>query len=267
MLRSSRAAVGGRAAAALLAGVVAALLAVGLVALVSSVPARSTAPPSTVPPPAASAAPASPAAPASTSVVGLSAVFDDGSRAVGSGIVLTSTGEVLTCDHLVDQARWVTVWSHATGRSYPATLVGVDRTADAAVIQLHDTPDHPTASGLTPARRGDPAGVVAGDSVTAVSSRDTGVPTVTPGAVTALGRSITLTDSAGGTHRLEGLIEFRAALRHGDSGGALVNDAGEVVGMVVAASRDRTDPLVAAVPLDRATATAGAEVRSPGGRR
>ncbi|PVY96728.1 S1C family serine protease [Actinomycetospora cinnamomea] len=272
MLRRFRAPVRGRAAAALLAAVVVALLATGLLALVSSVPARSTTPPSTVPPPAASTTPVPSAArPAASSVVGLSAVFDDGSRAVGSGIVLTSTGEVLTCDHLVDQARWVTAWSYATGRSYPATLVGVDRTADAAVIQLHDSPAHPTASGLTPVRRGDPADLLAGDAVTAVSSRGNGAPTVTPGAVTALGRGITLTDSAGGTHRLEGLIEFRAALRHGDSGGALVNEGGEVVGMVVAASRDPDDPLVAAVPLDRATATAGgragAEVTSPGGRR
>jgi S1-C subfamily serine protease len=234
----------GWAAGALRYTVVAAVL-----ALVLAVPAGSTTPvgPSTD----------RPTAPVASSVVGLSAVFDDGSRALGSGIVLTPTGVVLTCDHLVDQARTVTAWSHATGRSYPATLVDVDRTADVAVIQLHDTPDHPTASGLAAARRGDPAEVVVGDAVTAVSSRSSGAPTVTPGAVTALGRSITLTDSAGGTHRLDGLIELRAVLRHGDSGGALVNDHGEVVGMVVAASRDPVDPRVAAVPIDRVPVPAG----------
>jgi S1-C subfamily serine protease len=244
MTRRSRSRPTGRAGAVLAA--VTAVLAVVVLALVPSATAIPTAPATAAPPPA----------PASSSVVALSAVFDDGARALGSGIVLTTTGEVLTCDHVVDGARTVTAVS-AAGRSYPATLVRFDRSADAAVIQLHDAPDLPTASGLTAARRGDPARLRVGDPVTAVSSRGPGAATTTPGAVTALGRSITLTDSAGGRHRLDGLVEFRAPLRHGDSGGALVDDRGQVVGMVAAASQDPAGTLGAAVPIDRAAAAAG----------
>jgi S1-C subfamily serine protease len=191
--------------------------------------------------------------------VSLSAVFDNGTRAIGNGIVITPTGEVLTCDHVIDQARAVTAVSNATGRSYPATLVGLDRATDAAVIQLHDTPEVATASGLLPARRGQPSPVVVGEAVAAISGAGprVGAPTVTPGTVTALDQSITLTDSAGGRHPLAGLMEFRAALRHGDSGGAVVNDQGEVVGMIVAASHDPAEALGAAVPIDRALASGG----------
>ncbi|NMO92338.1 S1C family serine protease [Actinomycetospora sp. TBRC 11914] len=233
----------------------AAAVVVGVLALAPSALASSTGPPPVGQPPSPTVAPAATAAP---SVVGLSAVFDNGMRAVGSGIVLTATGEVLTCDHVIDHARTVTATSSATGRSYPATLVGLDRTTDAAVIQLHDAPDLPTASGLQPAPRGT-ASPVAGEDVTAVTSGGPGVgaPTVTPGKVTALDQSITLTDSAGGTHRLDGLIEFHAALRRGDSGSALVNDRGEVVGMIVAASHDPAEALGAAVPIDRAVAAGG----------
>jgi S1-C subfamily serine protease len=229
---------------------------VGVLALVPSAIAGSTGPGPADRPPAPTAAPAASAA---SSVVSLSAVFDNGTRAVGSGIVITPTGEVLTCDHVIDQARTVTAVSAATGRSYPATLVGLDRTADAAVIQLHDTPDVPAASGLQAARLAQQSPVTAGEAVTAVTGGGPGVgpPTVTPGTVTASGQSITLPDSAGGMHRLDGLIEFHAALRHGDSGSALVDDAGEVLGMVVAASHDPTEALGAALPIGRAMAVAG----------
>lgn len=248
MTRRSRSALTGRAGAVLAA--VAAVLAVVVLALVPSATASPAAPAPAAPPAAASV-------PASASVVALSAVFDNGTRALGSGIVLTATGEVLTCDHVVDGARTVTVVS-AAGRSYPATLVRLDRSADAAVIQLHDTPGVATATGLTAARRGDPAHLRVGDAVTAVSSRGPGAATVTPGAVTALDQSITLTDSAGGTHRLDGLVEFHAPVRHGDSGGALVDDRGQVVGMIAAASHDPAEALGAAVPIDRVAAAAGA---------
>lgn len=247
----------GTRVAILVAGVVAGVVAVVVLVLTASAWASSTAPPPAGWSASPTAAPAASAA--ASSVVSLSAVFDNGTRAVGSGIVLTPTGEVLTADHVIDQARTVTAVSNATGRSYPATLIGLNRATDAAVIQLHDTPEVPTASGLQAARRGRSGDVVVGEAATAVSSGGPGVggPTVTPGTVTALDQSITLTDSAGGTHRLDGLIEFHGALRHGDSGSALVNDRGEVVGMIVAASHDPAEALGAAVPIDRALAAGG----------
>lgn len=251
-----QAAVSRRAVLSRVTALVPAAVAVVALALVPSAQASSTAAP-----PAAQPAPptAAPAASATAFVVSLSAVFDNGTRALGSGIVITPTGQVLTCDHVIDQARTVTAVSNATGRSYPATLVGLNRATDSAVIQLHDTPEAPTASGVHPAPRGQPAQLGVGEAVTAVSSGAPGAdgPTVSPGTVTGLDQSITITDSAGGEHRLEGLIEFHAALRHGDSGSALINDRGEVVGMVVAASHDPSEALGAAVPIDRAVAADG----------
>lgn len=252
-----QAAVPRRATVISIATLLAAVVAVVVLAFVPAARASLPAPPPAGQAAAPIAAPA--ASSAASSVVSLSATFDNGTRAVGSGIVITPTGKVLTCDHVIDQARTVTAVSGTTGRSYPATLVGLNRSTDAAVIQLHDTPEVDTASGLQPAHRGPPSPVVVGEAVTAVSSGGPGVgaPTVIPGRIVALNQSITLTDSAGGTHPLDGLMEFHAALRHGDSGSALVNGQGDVVGMIVAASHDPAEALGAAVPIDRALAAAG----------
>jgi S1-C subfamily serine protease len=161
-----------------------------------------------------------------TSVLG----YQDG-EAAGTGMVLTSSGEVLTNNHVIAGATSIRVTVVSSGASYAATVVGTDATDDVAVLQLSD------ASGLATAAIGtDPATV--GAAVTGVGNAGgTGVLTAVAGTVTALGQSITATDSTGGSaEQLSGLIETDAAVQPGDSGGPLYDAAGAIIGMDTAAS-------------------------------
>jgi S1-C subfamily serine protease len=153
-------------------------------------------------------------------------------EAMGTGMVLTSNGEVLTNNHVIDGATRITVTVVSTGASYPATVVGTDPSADVAVLHLGH------ASGLTTARLGASPATVA-EAVTAVGNAGgTGTLTAVTGTVTALDQSITATDSNGSNaEHLSGLIQTNAAVRPGDSGGPLYGTAtGRIVGMDTAAS-------------------------------
>jgi S1-C subfamily serine protease len=155
-----------------------------------------------------------------------------GSRAAGTGMVLTSDGEVLTNNHVVDGATGITVTVASTGRTYTATVVGTDPGDDVAVLQLGD------ASGLQTARLSGTAATV-GEAVTGVGNAGgTGTLTAAAGTVTALDQAITASDETGsGTEQLSGLIQTDAAIQAGDSGGPLFDTAtGEVIGMDTAAS-------------------------------
>jgi S1-C subfamily serine protease len=156
-----------------------------------------------------------------------------GATAAGTGIVLTSTGEVLTNNHVVEGATSIKVTDVGNGKTYTAKVVGYDASDDVAVIQLQN------ASGLTTASLGDSSTVQSGDSVTALGNAEGkgGTPSVATGSVTALNQSITASDdSASTSEQLTGLIETNAPIQPGDSGGPLVNAYGEVVGMDTAAS-------------------------------
>jgi S1-C subfamily serine protease len=159
-----------------------------------------------------------------------------GGAAAGTGIILTASGEVLTNNHVIDQATSISVRVVSTGKTYTATVLGSDRVDDVALLQLKG------ASDLQPARLGDSNAVQVGDSVTAVGNAggDGGAPSVVTGQVTDLDQTITATD-AGGTNaeQLTGLIQMNARLQPGDSGGPLYNAAGEVIGMNTAASANR----------------------------
>ena len=153
-------------------------------------------------------------------------------QAAGTGMVLTSDGEVLTNNHVVDGATSITVTVVSTGRSYAATVVGTDPTDDVAVLRLSN------ASGLQTARLSDTAARV-GEAVTGVGNAGgTGTLTAAAGTVTALGQTITASDENGGNaEQLSGLIQTDAAIRAGDSGGPLFDTAtGRVIGMDTAAS-------------------------------
>jgi S1-C subfamily serine protease len=157
-----------------------------------------------------------------------------GAKAAGTGIVLTSNGEVLTNNHVIRGATSIKVTDVGNGRTYTAKVVGYDASKDVAVIQLQN------ASGLTTAALGDSSSVQSGDSVTALGNAGGkgGTPSVATGTVTALNQSITASDEGSGVNaeQLTGLIETNADIQPGDSGGALVNDHGEVIGMNTAAS-------------------------------
>jgi len=155
-----------------------------------------------------------------------------GAESAGTGIVLTSSGEVLTNNHVIEGATSIKVTDIGNGKSYAAKVVGYDATHDVAVIQLQG------ASGLTTASLGDSSTVQAGDSVTALGNAEGkgGTPSVATGTVTALDQSITASDELSGvSEQLTGLIETNAPIQPGDSGGSLVNSYGQVVGMDTAA--------------------------------
>ncbi len=155
-------------------------------------------------------------------------------EAAGTGMVLTSSGEVLTNYHVVHGSTEVTVEIPATGQTYTATVVGHDAGKDVALLQLED------ASGLatiTPDR--DALGV--GDTVTAVGNAGGGGELVAAsGTVTALEQQVTVGDDSGGSETLVGVIQTTAGAQPGDSGGPMFDAQGEVVGMTTAGSQTVT---------------------------
>jgi S1-C subfamily serine protease len=186
----------------------------------------------------------------------------------GTGIVLTSNGEVLTNNHVIDGATSVKVTDVGNGRTYTATVVGYDSSHDVAVLQLQG------ASGLTTASLGDSSTVKAGDNIVALGNAEGkgGTPSEATGSVTALNQSITASDELSGeAEQLTGLIETNANIQPGDSGGSLVNAYGQVVGMDTAASsgssgsqspfgsqsgQDQTTTQAYSIPIDEAVSIA-----------
>src|SRR6266487_1050519 len=175
--------------------------------------------------------------------------------AEGTGIVISSSGLVLTNNHVVDGATQVTVQSNGSGRSYPARVLGTDRTKDVALLQLQG------ASGLKAASIGDSSKVKLGDPVVAIGNLNGqgGPPTVTSGAITALNRTITAGDQgSGNTETLNGVLQTNAQIGSGDSGGPLVNASGQVIGMdTAAASRfGQSQSVGFAIPINHAVSIA-----------
>ncbi len=177
-------------------------------------------------------------------------------QAAGTGIVLTSNGEILTNNHVIDGATSISVTDVGNGQTYKANVVGYDRTGDVAVVQLVG------ASGLqtAPISSSEPS---VGDGVVGVGNAGGagGTPSSAGGSVTALGQSITASDSGGGnSENLTGLIEMNCDIQPGDSGGALVESNGKVVGMDTAASTDSTElggaAQAYAIPIDTALSIA-----------
>src|SRR5437588_3142479 len=158
-----------------------------------------------------------------------------GGAAAGTGIVLTSSGEVLTNNHVIQGATSVDVVVPGTTHHYSAKVVGYDVSADVAVIQLS------SASNLKTASLGDSSKVTTGEAVKALGNAG-GSGTLTPvsGTVTGLGNSITVGDGQSSSERLTGLIETNVALEPGDSGGPLLNSDSQVIGMDTAASTSFT---------------------------
>src|SRR3984957_15813574 len=143
--------------------------------------------------------------------------------AKGTGIVLTSNGEILTNNHVINGATSVSVTDIGNGKTYKATVAGYDETKDVAVLQLTG------ASGLATANLGDSSTVGVGNAVVALGNAEGlgGTPSVATGSVTALDQSITASDESSATsEQLTGLIETNAGIEPGDSGGPLVNGHG-----------------------------------------
>jgi S1-C subfamily serine protease len=173
--------------------------------------------------------PASVAAQVSPGLVDVNTVLGyQGGRAAGTGIVLTSTGEILTNHHVVQGATQISVVDVGNGKTYSASVVGYDATHDIAVLQLQG------ASGLQTATTGDSTKVALGQQVVGIGNAGGtgGTPSYAAGKVTGLNQAITATDASGANpENLTGLIQTDASIQPGDSGGPLANAAGQVIGI------------------------------------
>jgi putative serine protease PepD len=139
----------------------------------------------------------------------------------GSGVVYDMQGHVLTDEHVVAGANSVTV-TFADGKSYPATVVGSDKSTDVGVIKVNAP-----SSELHPLKLADSSGAQVGDGVVAIGS-PFGLPgTVTAGIVSATGRSI----QAPNNYTITGAIQTDAAINQGNSGGPLLDSSASVLGL------------------------------------
>jgi putative serine protease PepD len=140
----------------------------------------------------------------------------------GTGIVLDTSGLILTNAHVIEGASSITVTVPGSSTPRAATLVASDTGADLALLRVSDT------SGLVAAPLGSSSDLQVGDDVVAIGNALAleGGLTVTEGIVSATGRTLDT-----GTSQLSDLIQTDAAISSGNSGGPLVNAAGEVVGI------------------------------------
>jgi putative serine protease PepD len=146
----------------------------------------------------------------------------------GSGVILSADGAILTNNHVLEGARGNTVKvTFSSGKTVDATIVGTDPAGDLAVIKAQGVSD------LTAARFGDSDAIQVGDTVLALGSPLGLQGSVTAGIVSALHRTIGEGGGPGGgpQRSIGEAIQTDAAINPGNSGGALVNLAGEVVGI------------------------------------
>ncbi|WFB08758.1 trypsin-like peptidase domain-containing protein [Streptomyces sp. LX-29] len=183
------------------------------------------------------------------SIVEISATSRGAARSTGSGVVITADGEIITNNHVIAGADTVTV-RFSDGSQKDARVVGTDPDKDLALIEVSG------ASGLKPAVLGDSDAVQVGDQVVAIGSPEGLTGTVTSGIVSALDREVTVSkeqdrSQGGGTgdgwpfefggDRYNGdvgeskttykAIQTDASLNPGNSGGALINMKGQIVGI------------------------------------
>ncbi|MBA5225981.1 S1C family serine protease [Streptomyces griseoaurantiacus] len=189
------------------------------------------------------------AAAVSPSVVEINATSNAG-RSTGSGVILTGDGEIVTNNHVVSGASSVKVRTH-DGKTYTARVVGTDSKKDLALIKLEN------ASGLSPASLGDSDALQVGDQVVAIGSPEGLTGTVTSGIVSALHRDVTVSTDEGQQQQQQGgdggwpfefggrqfngdtgdstttykAIQTDASLNPGNSGGALINASGQIIGI------------------------------------
>jgi serine protease Do len=184
-----------------------------------------------------------------TSEVAVQGRFGGGGTAtgIGSGIILTADGYVLTNRHVVEGSQQMTA-TLSDGRQVNATVVKVADDNDLALVKLD-------ATGLQPAAIANGSALQVGQTAIAI-----GTPlgeyeeSVTKGIVSALNRSITVADAqTGRPTQLSGLIQTDAAINEGNSGGPLLNAAGQVIG-VNTAGTTRAQGIGFAIPIDAAKA-------------
>ena len=150
-------------------------------------------------------------------------------EAAGTGMVISSSGEILTNNHVIESSSSVRVQIGGKGRNYPADVVGYNVAEDVALLKINGV------SGLDTIKTDE--NVTVGEPIVALGNAGGrgGTPDASPGAVRGIGQTIQVADT-GGSQTLRNLIRIDASLEPGDSGGPLVDADGQVVGMDTAAS-------------------------------
>jgi S1-C subfamily serine protease len=179
----------------------------------------------------------------------------------GTGIVI-GPSTVLTNNHVIAGATQLTARSIANGQTFPATVIGFDRSHDIAVLQL-------AGGGLQPANIGNSDTVAIGEPIVSLGNAGGvgGTPSAVEGRVIGLNQTVSASDAlTGSTETLDGLIQVDAAIRPGDSGGPTVNAANQVIGLNTAASANYHlgNGQGFAIPINEAMAIAG-QIQGGGG--
>lgn len=144
-------------------------------------------------------------------------------QASGSGVIVSEDGYIVTNNHVVEGATKIEVILNDK-RSYVGEVIGTDKNTDLAVVKVSE-------SGLPFLKVGNSDEVKVGQWVVAVGNPFNLTSTVTAGIVSAMGRNIDLLRSKGAKYAIENFIQTDAAVNPGNSGGALVNTAGELIGI------------------------------------
>jgi S1-C subfamily serine protease len=171
-------------------------------------------------------------------------VKSNGNEDEGTGMIITSTGEVLTNNHVIElfsqggNTGTITVTEYGQTKALPSTLVGYDQSKDVALLKINNASNLPTVT------FGNSGKAVVGDAVVAIGNAlglAAGTPTVTQGIISALGRSVTAGGVGTQTETLQNMIQTDAAINPGNSGGPLIDTSGQVIGMNTAVAGTSSD--------------------------
>ncbi len=171
-------------------------------------------------------------------------VKSNGNEDEGTGMIITSTGEVLTNNHVIElfsqggNTGTITVTEYGQTKALPSTLVGFDQSKDVALLKINNASNLPTVT------FGNSGKAVVGDAVVAIGNAlglAAGTPTVTQGIISALGRSVTAGGAGTQTEKLQNMIQTDAAINPGNSGGPLIDTSGQVIGMNTAVAGTSSD--------------------------
>ena len=183
----------------------------------------------------------------------------EGSKAYATGMVISSSGLVLTNNHVIDGTNGLTATFFDNGHTYNAKWLGYDKTQDVAVIQLEGV-----TTKLPTVPLGNSAAVQAGTKVVAMGNAEgTGSITTVTGRITAINQAITASDQGdkATAEHLTDMLQTNADIVPGDSGGPLSTTAGKVIGMDTAAQTatfgsTNKQPAGFAIPINRAVTIA-----------
>jgi putative serine protease PepD len=187
------------------------------------------------------------------SIVNVDVRIPGGGEGIGSGVIYTADGSIITNNHVVAGGGSITV-TLATGQDIPASVVGTDAQNDIAVIKINK-------NSLPPIQVGDSANLAVGQLVVAVGSPLGFTQTVTSGIISALHRNVGEPAASGSSNNiLTDLIQTDAPINPGNSGGALCDSRGAIVGIntLIASQSGGSQGIGFAIPINTAKGVADA---------